>query len=66
MVAGDALAGLLQPRELIGQPARRRMVVIIPVRDEFPGRSLTAEVALVADPRVAFKVDQPDAAVVRN
>ena len=66
VVTGDALACLLQPRELVGQPARRRMVVIIPVRDEFSSRSLTAEVALVADPRVAFKVDQPDAAVVRN
>ena len=42
------------------------MVVIIPVRDEFSSRSFAAEVALVADPRVAFKVDQADAVVVRN
>ena len=42
------------------------MVVVVPVGDEFSSRSLTAEVALVADPRVAFKVDQPDTVIVRN
>src|SRR5665213_494407 len=66
VVAGDALACLGEPRELVGQPARRRMVIVVPVRDEFSGRSLTAEVALVADPRVACEMDQADAVVVRN
>ena len=42
------------------------MVVVIPVGDEFPDRSLTAEVALVTDPRVACEMDQADAVVVRN
>ena len=42
------------------------MIVVVPVGDEFPGRSFAAEVALVADPRVACEVDQPDATVVRN
>ena len=66
MVTGDALAGLLQSPELVGQPTWRGMVVVVPVGDEFSGRSLTAEVALVADPRVACEMDQADAAVVRN
>jgi hypothetical protein len=66
VIAGDALACLFQPRELVGQPARRRMVVVIPVGDEFSGRSFAAEVALVADPRVACEMDQADAVVVRN
>ena len=66
VVTGDALACLFQPRELVGQPAGRRMVIVVPVRDEFSGRSLAAEVTFVADPRVACEVDQPDAAVVRN
>jgi hypothetical protein len=42
------------------------MVVVIPVGDEFSGRSLTAEVALVADSRVACEMNQADAVVVRN
>jgi len=66
VVTGDALACLGQPRELVGQPARPRMVVVIPVGDEFSGRSFAAEVALVADPRVACEMDQADAVVVRN
>jgi hypothetical protein len=66
VIAGDAFACLFQPRELVYQPARRRMVVVIPVRDEVPGRSLAAEVALVADTWVAFEMDQPDTVIVRN
>jgi len=66
VIAGDAFARLFQPRELVDQPARRRMVVVIPVRDEVPCRSLAAEVALVANPRVPFEVDQPDTVIVRN
>jgi hypothetical protein len=42
------------------------MVVVIPMGDEFSGRSFAAEVALVADSRVACEMDQADAAVVRN
>ena len=42
------------------------MIVVIPVRDEVAGRSFAAEVALVANPRVASEVDQPDAVIVRN
>ena len=33
VIAGDALARLLQARELVDEPARLRMVVVIPVRD---------------------------------
>jgi len=66
VIAGNAFACLFQPRELVDQPARRRMVVVIPVRDEFPCRSLAAEVALVANPRVASEMDQPDTVIVRN
>ena len=42
------------------------MVVVVPVGDEFSGRSLTAEVTFVADSRVACEMDQADAVVVRN
>jgi len=66
VVAGNAFACLFQARELVYQSARRRMVVVIPVRDEVAGRSFAAEVALVANPRVASEVDQPDAVIVRN
>ena len=66
MIAGDALACLFEPRELVGKPARRRMVVVIPVRDELPCRTLTPEVALVANPWVPFEMNQPYAFVVRN
>ena len=66
MIAGDALARVLQARELVDEPARLRMVVVIPVRDEFSGRSRTTEVAFVADPRVSCEMDQADAVVVRN
>jgi hypothetical protein len=40
------------------------VIVVVPVRDNFPGSALAAEVALGADPGVSLEVDQPYPRVV--
>ena len=65
-ISGYALAGLFQSPELIGQTTRRRMIVIVPVRDDLARCLFAAEVALVADSGLPLEMDQPDSRVVRN
>ena len=66
VVAGDVLAALFQSLELIGQPARPRVIVVIPVRDDFAGSAFAPEVALIADADVPFQMNQPDPLVIGN
>lgn len=66
VVASDVFAALGQSCELVGEPARRRIVVVVPVRDNITRCSLAAVISFVPDAVVAFEVYQSDSLVVRN
>jgi hypothetical protein len=59
MVAGDALAALIEAAELVGQTFRIRMVVIVKMCDDLTGGALASEVALVSYVQWIFEMYEP-------
>jgi hypothetical protein len=66
VVPGDGLAAVVEPLELVSQPVRRRLVIVIPVRDDTARGPVAPEVALRADLDRGFEMDESDSGIIRN
>ena len=66
MVAGDSLAGFKKSANLVRQPFRIRVIVVIPVSNDFSARLSTAEISFFSDSRVASKTQNPYPRVIRH
>lgn len=65
MVAGDGLAGRKQSRNLLSQSRRCRIVVVIPVSNDFAQSAAAAKVSLVSDSRSTIELTEPYSLIVR-
>jgi len=66
VVPGDSFAALNEATNLVAKSLRSRIVVVIPVSNEFSARLSTAEIPFFSDARVASKAQNPYPMVIRH